>query len=86
MTNFFPLTHTEDQVPDKLVTYLRMTFLLVYGRENISKENRGAEFRQKGRSWSVVVLVEFSFQETWISQHQMQTLIPKITNLQGKKL
>lgn len=50
MTNFFPLTHTEDQVPDKLVTYLRMTFLLVYGRENISKENRGAEFRQKGRS------------------------------------
>lgn len=33
-----------------------------------------------------MVLVEFSFQETWISQHQMQTLIPKITNLQGKKL
>lgn len=33
-----------------------------------------------------MVLAEFSFQETWISEHQIQTLIPKITNFHGKSL
>jgi len=63
-----------------------MSFLVLHGQENISKRHSGAEFHQKGRSCSVLASVEFSFQDTWVSHHQMQTLIPKITNLQGKKL